>query len=425
MPMDGWRSERSRPRARAKRLFALPVVLAAALGLPACVGHTDDATNLTATSATLNAHGKTTSGPARAFFRWGTQPDALTNTTPGISYPANVEGPHAETITGLSPSTTYYFRACSTVNGATGCAELHDFRTLTSGGEATVVAAGDIGDDTPSPNGQDNTGARVAQIDPHKVLTLGDNAYENGTLAEYEANFAPWWGDPHGVDRGGPNGFGDRLRPALGNHETPSAGEGTYDFFNGEYRSGESTINLQFGLAGPRGQGYYYHDVGSWRLIALNSRNGGPIDQAQLNWLTTAVSDNPRPCLLAYWHHPRFTSRDGGLDDDPEMASIWSRLWSSSTPSKRADLILNGHLHHYDRFARQNLSGGADSNGMRQVIVGTGGADLHGFQTIDAQSERRLSEHGVLKLALRPDRAVGEFIDTAGNVDDSFTELCH
>jgi hypothetical protein len=107
------------------------------------------------------------------------------------------------------------------------------------------------------------------------------------------------------------------------------------------------------------------------------------------------------------------------------MASIWSRLWSASAPSKRADLILNGHVHHYDRFARQNLSGGADPNGMRQVTVGTGGVELHNFQTIHPRSERRIQEHGVLRLTLHPNRAVGKFIDTAGNVDDTFTEPCH
>ena len=181
--MDEWCTKRGRPSARAKRRLALPVALAAALALPACVGHTDDATNLTATSATLNAHGKATDGPARGFFRWGSAPNALTNTTPGTNYPANAEGPHGETITGLSPSTTYYFRGCSTDNAGTNCAELHDFRTLTSSGEGVVAVAGDIGDDTPRPNGQDNTGALIGGMDPHKVLTLGDNAYENGTLA--------------------------------------------------------------------------------------------------------------------------------------------------------------------------------------------------------------------------------------------------
>jgi hypothetical protein len=409
------------------RRLPLAVVLATvALILAACVGHTDDATNLTATSATLNGHGKATDGPARAFFRWGTSPSNLTNSTPGASYPANVEGPHAETITGLSPSTTYYFRACAVDNAGTLCAELHDFKTLASNGDAIVAAAGDIGDDTPSPNAQDETGAVVASLDPHKVITLGDNVYENGTLAEYNNNYRPWWGAAIGVDRGGPNGFGDRTRPAIGNHEVLDPGaEGTFDFFNGQYTSGGSTINLQYGVAGLRGQGYYVHDVGSWRLIALNSSDGGPIDQPQLDWLAQRVSQNPKPCLLAYWHHPRWTSRDGGLNDDPDMASLWTRLWSASAPSKRADLILNGHVHHYDRFARQNLTGGADSNGMRQVTVGTGGVELHNFQTIHPRSEVRLQEHGVLKLTLRANSATGQFLDTAGNVDDTFTEPCH
>ena len=404
---------------------ALLAVLAATLALEGCVGHTDDATSLTATSATLNAHGKSTDGSARAFFRWGTSPDNLTNTTPGVTYPANVEGPHAETITGLSPSTTYYFRACATDNNGTGCGELHDFKTLASNGDAVIAAAGDIGDDTPSPNAQDETGAVVASLDPVKVLTLGDNAYEDGTLAEYNANYRPWWGAAINVDSGGPNGFGDRTRPALGNHEILNNGEGTYDFFNGEYTSGGSTINLTFGVAGPRGLGYYYFDIGSWRLVALNSRNGGSVDQAQLDWLAQTVSQNAKPCLLAYWHHPRWTSHDGGLANDPDMASIWTRLWSANAPSKRADLILNGHVHYYERMARQNLTGGADSNGMRQLIVGTGGVETVNFNLINPRSQVRLQEHGVLKLTLKATSATGQFLDTAGNVDDTFTEPCH
>src|SRR4051812_44145014 len=113
-----------------RRLSTAVVLTAAALLLPACVGHTDDATNLTATSATLNAHGVGTDGPAHAFFRWGTSQNNLANSTPGANYPANVEGPHAETITGLSPSTTYSFRACAVDNAGTLCAELHHFKTL-------------------------------------------------------------------------------------------------------------------------------------------------------------------------------------------------------------------------------------------------------------------------------------------------------
>ena len=407
-----------------RRPLLLLALTAAALALPACRGHTDDATNLTATSATLNAHGRATDGPARGFFRWGTSPESLTNTTPGANYPAGVEGPHAETITGLSPSTTYYFRGCATDNLGTVCAELHDFKTLSASNEAVVAAAGDIGDDTPSPNGQDNTGGVVASMDPHKVLTLGDNAYEDATLAEYEAHFKPWWGDPHGVDRGGPNGFGDRLRPALGNHEYQTANaEGTFDFFNGQYTSGSSTVNLQYGLAGLRGQGYYFHDVGSWRLIALNTSDGGSIDSAQLDWLAARVAENPRPCVLAYFHHPRWVSRSG--QSNSNMGSIWTRLWSASNTTKRADLILNGHIHHYDRFARQNLTGGADANGMRQVTVGTGGVELVDHNTPHARSEVRLREHGVLRLTLRSTSAVGQFVNTSGTVRDTFTENCH
>ena len=43
-----------------------------------------------------------------------------------------------------------------------------------------------------------------------------------------------------------------------------------------------------------------------------------------------------------------------------------------------AELVLAGHDHHYERFAPQDGSGQADAaHGVREIIVGTGGAELH------------------------------------------------
>jgi hypothetical protein len=44
------------------------------------------------------------------------------------------------------------------------------------------------------------------------ILALGDDQYENGTLADFERSFAPTWGR-----------FGSKLHPAPGNHEYNSA----------------------------------------------------------------------------------------------------------------------------------------------------------------------------------------------------------
>jgi hypothetical protein len=91
----------------------------------------------------------------------------------------------------LSPSTTYYFSGCSVDNAGTLCAELHHFKTLASNGDAVVAAAGDIGADSPSPDGQTRPARSSRRSLPTRFLTLGDNAYRTGLLSEYNSNYRP------------------------------------------------------------------------------------------------------------------------------------------------------------------------------------------------------------------------------------------
>ena len=68
-----------------------------------------------------------------------------------------------------------------------------------------------------------------------------------------------------------------------------------------------------------------------------------------------------------------------------------------------ADVIVNGHDHDYERFAPQNPAAarGSASAGIRQFVVGTGGAALRGFREPIANSELRMAvTHGVIKLTL-------------------------
>jgi hypothetical protein len=46
--------------------------------------------------------------------------------------------------------------------------------------------------------------------------------------------------------------------------------------------------------------------------------------------------------------------------------SIWQILYDAG-----ADLVLNGHEHHYERFAEMNASGTTVSPGLREIVVGT------------------------------------------------------
>ena len=65
-------------------------------------------------------------------------------------------------------------------------------------------------------------------------------------------------------------------------------------------------------------------------------------------------------------------------------------------------MVLNGHEHNYERFAPQDPNGQPDpGRGIRQFVVGTGGAPLYGFGAVEPTSEARDADtYGVLKLTL-------------------------
>jgi len=139
-------------------------------------------------------------------------------------------------------------------------------------------------------------------------------------------------------------------------------------------------------------------------------------------WLKQDLADNPAACTVAYWHHPVFSS-GAEHGNDPKMKPSWQALYDAD-----ADVILTGHSHNYERFAPQNANGVADpQRGIREFVVGTGGPTVHGFGTIQPNSEvRNASTSGVLKLTLHPTSYDWEFVPVAGKTfTDTGSEQCH
>jgi hypothetical protein len=89
-------------------------------------------------------------------------------------------------------------------------------------------------------------------------------------------------------------------------------------------------------------------------------------------WLKRDLSTHPNkeyPCTLAYWHHPLF-SFSTGSGATPEVRPLWDLLYTA-----RADVVLNGHSHNYQRWRPQDPAQNADrERGIRQFVVGTGGS---------------------------------------------------
>lgn len=254
----------------------------------------------------------------------------------------------------------------------------------TQSGDPVVVAAGDISNCS---NQQDfETGYLIEGIDG-PVLALGDNAYEAGKLEEFQNCYEPAWGH-----------FKARTHPVPGNHEYITGGaSGYYTYF------GDAATPLEPGCTSEC-KGYYSFEVGAWHLIALNSEIPGDPGTEQEQWLRADLAAHPTQCTLAYWHKPRFSSGDHG---NGAGQGLWNALYDYG-----ADIVLVGHDHDYERFAPQDGSAQyAPDRGIREFVVGTGGAQLRDYRFIQPNSEVRNSEtFGVLKLTLHPSSYDWEFI---------------
>ena len=175
--------------------------------------------------------------------------------------------------------------------------------------------------------------------------------------------------------------------------------------------------------AGDPDKGYYSFNVGAWHLIALNSNCAQvscSASSAQVNWLRQDLTANPHTCTLAFWHHPRFTSGTNS-PGSTLVKPLYQALYDY-----RADVVLVGHDHDYERFALKDPDGALDAAGIRQFVVGTGGKSFHNFGDVQPGSEARNNDtFGVLKMILGPTSYEWRFIPEAGKTyTDSGSTNC-
>jgi hypothetical protein len=250
------------------------------------------------------------------------------------------------------------------------------------------------------------------------VLVLGDSQYDTGDYGAFLRYYRPTWGR-----------FLSRTFPVPGNHEYTqdprSAPTGYFRYFGDRVR-------------GPDGLGYYSFDLPTgctpglgacWHLIALSSElcfaAGGcdvasdPSDQGPGNrmhtWLRNdlrAHPDSDYPCTLAFWHHPLFSISDGSAST-PATRPLWEMLYEA-----HADIVLNGHSHNYQRWLPQDPSGVRDpSRGIREFIVGTGGASKYGLLPDTRSANLAASQNeafGILRISLHRAGYTWRWVPAAG-----------
>jgi hypothetical protein len=286
-------------------------------------------------------------------------------------------------------------------------------------GYLVVVAVGDIAcpaTDTTDPCQQMATARLAAAQNPNAILMLGDSQYNAGLTSEYygAGAYNDTWGS-----------FNPIVYPMPGNHEyglpgdaPPQSASGYFSYF-GAAANPMHTPN-----------GYYSFALGSWHVAALNSDcydsgcadtvNGGTTS-AQTSWLQRDLASSPSACTLAFWHHPFISA--GDIGNNPYTSPLFGALYGA-----HADIVLGGHDHLYERYPQLDASGNANSSGIREFVVGTGGESLvsyyanHVAPTPPTYDD---SEFGVLVLTLHTNSYDWAFKNTNGTLRDSGTTSCH
>jgi hypothetical protein len=232
-------------------------------------------------------------------------------------------------------------------------------------GACTVAAAGDVAGAEDFRTGAAATGGLLTASGPARVLALGDLAYNTGTRAEFTRYYDATWGDLRAV-----------TSPTPGNHEYATRGAAGY--------------YGHFGV-----QPNYSFDVCGWHVISVDQYRSV---SAAAAFITSDAAANPGWPLLVQWHEPRFSS-GSEHGSNPRMQPLWAAAVRAG-----ATLVLNGHDHHYERFATLDENGNPAAGGTREFVSGLGGHQLRRLGTLEPASEKTVTGvPGVLMLTLRAD----------------------
>ncbi len=286
-----------------------------------------------------------TATATNARVRYGTTPGALDQVTNIAASTLD----HEVTVTGLQPSTTYYYAIGTSSGDLEGDDVEHFARTTSLPGVAEPIRIWVTGD-----HGTANTDERrvrdaylnhMGNTTAQAWLWLGDNAYESGTEAEHQPAVFE-------------NMYETTLRttpisPSPGNHDFYSSNASTQ---TGPYFDLFAMPKLgQAGGVASNTEAYYSYDVGNVHFVALDS-DGSPRTPtgAQALWLINDLNEARKRSewIIAYWHHTPYSK---GVDDSdvPTQSSGKMRdMRETFLPILEAggvDLVFTGHSHNYQR----------------------------------------------------------------------------
>ena len=227
-----------------------------------------------------------------------------------------------------------------------------------------------------------------AQADWEKgtLIEVGDLAYPAATRERLLECHEPFW-----------SGFRKRLA-VPGNHEWRDPGAaGFFSLF-------PEPVPRKLALDAP------------WQLILLDSNLKKEAWVAQLKWLDNVLAKSHGECLIAAWHHPRWSSGEHG--DNAFAQPLWDRLQGKAT------ITLHGHDHHFEALPPLDRNGNPTTNGIASFIVGNGGAPLYGAGKQKRANPSVFGQWGFLRLELNGLSYNWKEIDSGGVVNHAGQGSC-
>ena len=271
---------------------------------------------------------------------------------------------HTVQLTGLSPGTRYYYRLLVNGTPVLSTTYFETFRTPADSRPLFFTIVGDFGAGS---SGQTNVANNQNAADPPLVVTVGDNAYENGTQSDWDNNvFIPQ--------------YENLLRravfmPTLGNHDLNDVGASNW----------ASSVEIKMHLLprnAPAGQEerYYSFDYGDAHLVVLDS-NPPALDSTQAAWLEADLAATTRKWKFVFLHHASHSCANGiaSFGSNTTVKNLFGPLFEQYG----VDVVFEGHDHIYERSKAVDeflVGGGSGSDGLKTIYVMTGA----GGKTLDS-----------------------------------------
>jgi calcineurin-like phosphoesterase family protein/purple acid phosphatase-like protein/PKD domain-containing protein len=381
-----------------------------------------------------------TGSATNSRVRFGTSLSSLT----GVVDVSTSTTEHQVRLTGLTPDTRYFYSVGSTTQVQAGGDPLHFFRTPPNVGTRRPYRIWVLGDSGTADSSQRAVRDAYNTFNGNRYtdlwLMLGDNAYDDGTDAEYQAavfDIYPKWLRQ------------SVLWPTLGNHDGHSASSSSlsgpyYNIFTLP-RAGEA------GGVNSGTEAYYSFDFGNIHFICLNSQDvSRSTSGAMLTWLRQDLQNNTRDWTIAFWHHPPYSKGSHDSDDESQLVDM-RRNALPILESEGVDLVLAGHSHSYERSylldghygSSSSLTGAmkldsgngrSEGNGAYSkptlgpgthegavyVVAGTSGKTAGGSLNHPAMF-LSLNTLGSLVIDVNGSQLTAQFLNSSGSVRDHFT----